>query len=111
MATLNKNWITEKVIDFQYKKYILLAYLSEVNKHFENNLLYPDLAELIEHYKNLALLKETKNNMSGSFQKNVVSFDWERFSLIYEKVAHDDKIMEELESIIDYSIPKFEYYL
>jgi hypothetical protein len=111
MASLNKNWITEKVIDFEYKKYWLLAYLSEVNQHFENNLLYPDLSELIEHYKNVITLKETKDNLSNNLQKQVVSFDWERLKIIYEKITQDDKIMEELESIINYSIPQFEKYL
>lgn len=31
MKTLNHNWLTEGLIDFEYKKYILLSYLQEVN--------------------------------------------------------------------------------
>ncbi len=60
MATLNKNWITEKAIDFEYKKYILLAYLKQVSQNFEENKLYPSLAELIGHYKLLISIKENK---------------------------------------------------
>ncbi len=35
MADLNKNWLTEKYIDFEYKKYVLLAWLQEVNNNTE----------------------------------------------------------------------------
>jgi hypothetical protein len=47
MADLNKNWLTEKYIDFEYKKYVLLAWLQEVNNNFQDQKLYPFLAQLI----------------------------------------------------------------
>ena len=34
MQFLDKNWITENHIDFEYKKYVLLAYLQHVSEHF-----------------------------------------------------------------------------
>ena len=60
MATLSKNWITEKLIDFEYKKYLLLAYLQQVSGQFDETRLYPSLSELIEHYKNVVSLRENK---------------------------------------------------
>ena len=37
--------------------------------------------------------------------------DLEHFNLIYEKMVGDDAIMSEIESILDFSIPKMEDYL
>ena len=48
MPKLSKDWITEKHIDFEYKKYVLLAYLQEVEKHFEMTSLYPAATYRIE---------------------------------------------------------------
>lgn len=111
MAALSKNWITEKHIDFEYKKYILLAYLSEVSSEFESNKLYPSLADLIDHYKQLAYIRDNKNNLANAFPQRLSKFDFEGFKLSYEKIVEDDDLMAEIETIINYSIPKFEYYL
>ena len=33
---LNKDWLTEGHIDFEYKQYLLLAYFKEVSKAFSD---------------------------------------------------------------------------
>ena len=48
MATLDKNWLTDGWMDFEYKKYVLLAYLQETAQQFDQKKLYPRLSEL-EH--------------------------------------------------------------
>lgn len=111
MALLNKNWITEKLIDFEYKKYILLAYLKEVGSQFEENKLYPSLSELIEHYKMLISIKENKQNLLESFPQRMQKIDVEKIRITYEKIIHDDSLMSEIENIINYSLPQFEHYL
>ena len=111
MKTLDKNWITENIIDFEYKKYMLLAYLKEVSVQFEEQKLYPSLSDLIFHYRNLLKLRESKNNLFESFPERMVKTDLDHFKIIYEKVAGDDEIMQEIQHIINYSIPKIEYHL
>lgn len=111
MASLGKNWITEKLVDFEYKKYILLAYLKEVSNQFEANRLYPHLAELIDHYKQLIAFREMKNNLSDNFPQRLQKVDFENFKMKYEKMVEDDVLMSEIESIVSYSIPQFEKYL
>ena len=39
MKTLSETWFSDGCIDFELKKYTLLAYLQEVNKHFGENKL------------------------------------------------------------------------
>src|ERR1041385_5481294 len=107
MDRLSKNWITEKHIDFEYKKYVLLAYLQHVNECFRDVKLYPALADLVEHYKNAKSIKENKNNLSAHFPQRLKGIDEENFRLNYEAVVNDDKLMQELEFILDFSLSKF----
>jgi homocysteine S-methyltransferase len=53
MENLEKDWFAKGLIDFEYKKYILLDYISRVSKRFSKTQLYPFLADLIFHYKSL----------------------------------------------------------
>jgi len=111
MATLNENWLTENLIDFEYKKYMLLAYLQEVSENFDANKLYPFLSDIVKHHKNLLAIKENKNSLYNSFPERLAGADTEKFRLFYEKIIKDDALMAELENIIDYSLPHFESYL
>ena len=52
MKTLSETWFADGYIDFELKKYTLLAYLQEVNKYFNEHKLYPQLADVIFHYNN-----------------------------------------------------------
>ena len=84
MNSLSKNWITESHIDFEYKKYVLLAYLQKVSEEFTEQRLYPSLSELIEHYRNLKELKSGKQHLFANFKSSLVNIDLEQFKLIYE---------------------------
>jgi hypothetical protein len=111
MAILNNNWLTEKCIDFEYKKYVLLAFLQDVNKDFEVQRLYPSLRELITHYRQLVSIKEKKEELYRGFPQNAKEIDAENMQILYEKIVQDDELMKELETIIDFSIPHFQHYL
>lgn len=111
MESLSKNWITESHIDFEYKKYILLAYLQHVSDNFTEHRLYPFLSDLVEHYRNLKVLKDNKRNLLESFPGRAKAVDLEQFKIIYEKLAEDDSLIMEIENIINYSIPQMEFYL
>ena len=111
MEKLSENWITESHIDFEYKKYVLLAYLQHVSERFEETRLYPALSELVSHYRNVKSLKENKQAMFDSFPEKLSEADFTQFKLVYEKLTQDDKLMQEIESIIEFSMPQFEKYL
>ncbi|MEY4594638.1 MAG: hypothetical protein RIQ47_1048 [Bacteroidota bacterium] len=108
MQSLNKNWITEHHIDFEYKKYILLAYLQHVSENFTENRLYPFLSDMVEHYRNLKVLQENKHRIFASFPEQIKGTDTEQFRLIYQKLVEDDSLMSEIESIVEFSIPQLE---
>lgn len=107
MATLSENWLTEGLMDFEYKKYCVLGYLQHVETRFKEQKLYPDFAELIAHYKKLILLKNNTLSLENKFKKNLSSIDLVNLKLNYDP-AIDDESLHELKEIISFCEPLFE---
>ncbi len=103
---LSLNWVTEGHIDFEYKKYLLLAFLQEVDQHFDELKLYPALADLLEHHHSLQTLKNQQADIRNQFPKKLTRLDWEKLQAEYEELVGQEPLMEELMSIIDYALPK-----
>lgn len=103
MKSLSETWFAEGRIDFELKKYTLLAYLQEVNKYFNENKLYPQLADIIFHYNNIVAFRENKKYLQEHFPKKLTGLQMEKLQLIYEQMLEDDELMQELENIIHYS--------
>ena len=103
MKSLSETWFAEGRIDFELKKYTLLAYLQEVNKYFDENKLYPQLADIIFHYNNIVAFRENKKYLQEHFPKKLTGLQMEKLQLIYEQMLDDDELMQELENIIHYS--------
>jgi hypothetical protein len=106
MEKLSKDWLTQGLIDFEYKKYLLLAYLQSVKKSFSKVELYPFLADLVFHYRNLQSVKENKTLIRDSFPKEISLEEFKKLELSYRELVEDDAIMSELESIIEFAIPQ-----
>jgi len=103
MKQLSETWFAEGYIDFELKKYTLLAYLQEVNKYFTQNKLYPQLADIIFHYNNLVAFRENKKFLQEHFPKKLTGMQMEKLQVLYEQMIQDDELMQELEDIINYS--------
>ena len=107
MGTLSENWLTEDLMDFEYKKYLVLGYLQIVETHFNEQKLYPDFAELIAHYKNIIQLKNNTATLENNFRKNLSGIEYANFKLKYNSVI-DDESLNELKQIISFCEPLFE---
>ena len=110
MGTLSENWLTEVLMDFEYKKYIVLGYLQNIKAHFKEQKLYPDFAELIAHYKNLILLKNNTTSLENNFKKTLSGIDYTNLKLQYQSIVNDESL-NELKQIINFSEPLFEQEL
>ena len=108
MKTLSETWFADGHIDFELKKYTLLAYLQEVNKYFNENKLYPQLADVIFHYNNLVAFRENKKYLQEQFPKKLTGIQLEKLQLLYEQIIEDDELMQELEDIINFSAGKMQ---
>jgi len=103
MKQLSETWFAEGYIDFELKKYTLLAYLQEIHKYFNENKLYPQLSDLIFHYNNLIAFRENKKHLQEHFPKKLTGIQIEKLQTLYEQMIEDDSLMQELEEIIHYS--------
>lgn len=105
MKTLPQDWLTRGHIDFEYKKFLLLAYLQEIRQQFDAQKLYPFLADLVFHYNNLLSIKENGEMLKKSFPQRLSKADMQNLKLIYEEIVQDEPLMQELNDIMSFSIP------
>jgi len=106
MKRLSENWIAEGLIDFEYKKYLLLAYLQEAKKQFGSVKLYPTLADLIQQHQRLEAFRNEHQSMKEAFPKKLTGADISESRLIYEDLLTDGELMKELVQIVDFAIPQ-----
>jgi hypothetical protein len=111
MKTLSDNWITEGWVDFEYKKYVLLAYLQQVDQSFQQVKLYPPLADLIYHYGRLKSFIDNQNRMKDAFPKLLKSPDFDQMKFHYQSIIIDDEMMKQLEEIVDFSLLNIQKYI
>ncbi len=107
MRTLPENWLTNGLLDFEFKKYQLLDYLSGVKSEFEGQRLYPVLTDLGMHYRNLLQVRENKKLIYEQFPARISKADFEKLELVYEKIIADDETMQQIEEIMEYAAPRF----
>jgi hypothetical protein len=106
MKSLSETWFAEGYIDFELKKYTLLAYLKEINKYFTESKLYPQLSDIIFHFNNLVAFRENKKFLQEHFPKKLSGVQMEKLQVLYEQMIQDDELMQELEEIINYAATK-----
>ncbi|MCU0399648.1 MAG: hypothetical protein MUE75_01370 [Algoriphagus sp.] len=106
MKTLPKNWLTQGWIDFEYKKYQLLAYLQEAEKEFRSVKVYPTLTDLMDHHRTLKELESGKTQLKNLFPKALNGIDFQNAQLHYQTQIHEDHIMDEITQITAFALPK-----
>ncbi|MEL6941122.1 MAG: hypothetical protein AAFO82_00500 [Bacteroidota bacterium] len=108
MSFLSETWFIEGNIDFESKKYTLLAYLQRINKAFGEHELYPSLADLIFHFRNLQQFKKSKQLLRNQFPKKLTGIQMQKLKVIYEEMMEDDRLMLEIEDIVQYAMEKMQ---
>lgn len=106
MKVLASNWLTEGIIDFEYKKYILLDYLQDVKDNFSHFKLYPFLGDLVNHYEQLNSLSEGKKNLVEDWKTNISGIDLQNFVLEYKAKEEGSKLLDEIDDIVSFAIPQ-----
>jgi hypothetical protein len=103
---LSETWFMEGFIDFELQKYRLLAYLKDVKSSFDATKLYPQLSDIVFHYKNLLSFRENKRLIQDSFPRRLGGIDAHNLKMVYEKMLSDDEVMAELEQITEFSLER-----
>ena len=107
MTNLHEDWLTSGLLDFEYKKYMTLAYMQGVKQKFDEKKLYPFMSDLVFHYNNLVTIKQNKQLIFENFPKELSRADFEQLKLDYKRIVEDDQLMGTLGEIINFAIPRF----
>lgn len=104
---LSNSWLTEPHIELEYKSYLVLAYLNELNRQYNQGKLYPHLAKLAEKYRELVLLKKAADNQEEGFERELAGFDFRNLRLEFKKLHSESGLFDEILKIIDFTLPRF----
>lgn len=111
MKSLKEDWFYAELLDIEYKRYTLLAWLADVQQQFNQTKLYPPLADLVKHYRNLKEFLKLKEELSNGFPKNLNGLDINAFKLSFEAVFSEIESFKIIEEIVHYSLPLIEKHL
>ncbi|MDG2426774.1 MAG: hypothetical protein P8M07_09350 [Flavobacteriales bacterium] len=91
MKQLDKHWLTEGLLDVEYKQYILLAWLQKAKRQFRDVRLYPALAQLIDQHRHLNSLMEGRKNLDKSVKGDVIGLDFKKLRKVHKHMQdHPD---------------------
>ena len=86
---LSDQWLTSDPIDFEYKKYLLLAYEQKMMAEYNKKRVYPCLTDIVDK---LAYVNEFLKS-ANTFERSSMSIqkvDWLKQELQYESNIQDD---------------------
>ena len=105
MTHLSDEWLTEGLLDAEYKRYKLLAYLKGVEADFAAFKVYPALADLGRHYDNLYAFRRQQDAIRSAFPKEITGADLETGHLTYRPTVPEPEGLAQLEQVIDFALP------
>ncbi len=111
MKKLSEDWFLEGMLDFEYKKYVLLAYLGEVSRKFAEYKLYPAFSDLIFHYNNLHQFRENRQQIRQRFPSHLDQEELRNLRLRYTSEVEEGGDLEEISSIVEYALPNIQSQL
>lgn len=99
MKLFEYNWLSSKWVDFEYKKFTLLAYLQHVNKKYSESKVYPYLHLLKRQLDDLLLMRRSFESLDpGLIQQLLYGDD-------FRPHVHSEEI-EIIRSVVDFAMPR-----
>lgn len=86
---LSEHWLTTDPIDFEYKKYLLLAYEQKMMAEYKKRRIYPYLTDIVDKLKDINDFLKS----AVAFEKSSTSIkkiDWLKQELQYETNFKDE---------------------
>lgn len=104
---LNTDWLVQEPIDLEHKQYVVLAYISKVNKDFDEMKLYPSFQELTLHLASLNRFLDKGEYITLSREPEEIDDEILIEDLIYNKVKSKSReVIDEIIDIANYSKDK-----
>lgn len=104
---LKTDWILQEPIDLEHKQYILLDYISKVNKDFEEFKIYPTFQELTLHVANINQIKDKGSYLILNREPEDIDDEILIEDISYNKIFSTKENILEIMKIANYSLEKF----
>jgi hypothetical protein len=104
---LQSLWYIEQPLDFEYKNYILLHYLQEIDHHYKKRELSPYLLWTENLVNELQSFIEGRNQFIKSVTKKELLFKTNGLEIV-ERGIKDNEDFETIIEIVEYSKPLLE---
>jgi len=98
---LNDFWLTSEPIDFEYKKYLMLAYDQNNSKDLSKKKIYPNLTDIVDKLMYVNGFLKNMNAFEESAQ-NVDRIDWLKREIVYKSKINDDSF-DDIKSLAYFS--------
>lgn len=103
VSTGASGWLTEGLLDAEYKEYMLLAWLQKVKAELRGTKLYPALAEVIRKHRELSMIREGLEK--GRIQGPVEGIDFAKMQLLRSRIKGHSDLVDYLEDLIERALP------
>jgi len=103
---LELNWYAVAPLDFEYKNYILLDYLSKIDSAFAIHNLSPYLLYTEKLISELDIFRINVKLFEKEIKRDIIGFSLNS-SIIYSEIKTPDKLNEVIE-IVEWSKPLLE---
>ena len=100
---LDLDWFSKSPVDFEYKNYVLLGYLSELDMSFSELHLSPYLLWTEKLVGELDVFRMNIKLFEKEIKRDIIGFSF-KSGLIYSEIETPAKLLEVLE-IVEYSKP------
>lgn len=100
---LELNWFASEPLDFEYKNYILLDYLSQIDKSFAIHHLSPYLLHTEKLIGELEVFRMNIKLFEKEIKRDIIGFSFKN-GIIYSEIKTPDKLKEVIE-IVEFSKP------
>ena len=103
ITMLQPGWFYQPPIDWEHKNYLLLDYMSKIDKSYAIHKLSPYLLWTEKLVIDMQMFSKNYSDFKGSLRKEMVGFSWEN-GIQYADIE-TLKELEEILEIIDHSLP------
>lgn len=97
------SWLTEGLMDAEYKEYVLLAWLQKVKEDLNGSRLYPALADVIDKHRELTAIQ--KGLEQGKENGPVIGLDFTRMQLLRGQMENPSSMEDYLMDVIKRALP------
>lgn len=104
---LNIDWYIQYPLDFEYKNYILLDYIQQVDRSYQIKILSPYLLWTESLLDELRTFERRRTEFLKSVERTQIQFDGGKIRLCEKRIETPDNLRA-VNEIVEYAIPIFE---